>query len=91
MSEFINGFGNAGLLAERAKKDENGNSLTLTIEEDKVTEIGGKPVGGGSSVSITETTVSSSIQDSNGDDILDSSNEAIGDSNSVTFVSGING
>ena len=91
MSEFINGFGNAGLLAERAKKDENGNSLTLTIEEDKVTEIGGKPVGGGgSSIDITETTVGG-IQDSNGNVILDSNNEAIGDSNSVSFVSGING
>ena len=49
MSTLIHGFGEAELLADRAKKDENGNSLTLTIEEDKVTEIGGKSIGGGGS------------------------------------------
>ena len=89
MGTLIHGFGEADLLADRAKKDENGNSLTLTIEEDKVTEIGGKSIGGGSSISITETTFGG-IKDSNDNDILDSNNEVIGDANSETFVSGIN-
>ena len=89
MGTLIHGFGEADLLADRAKKDENGNSLTLTIEEDKVTEIGGKAVGGGSSISITEITLGG-IKDSSNNDILDSNNEIIGDSNSETFVSGIN-
>ena len=40
--EKINDF---GILAARASEDVNGNSLALTISENKVIEIGGKSVG----------------------------------------------
>ena len=47
--DLYTGFGNQKILAERAKKDINGNSLELTISGDTVTAIGGKTVGGGGS------------------------------------------
>lgn len=46
--DLYTGFGNQKILAERAKKDINGNSLELTIENEKVTAIGGVSIGGGS-------------------------------------------
>ena len=45
--ELFSGFGDQKILAERANKDINGNSLELTISGDTVTAIGGKTVGGG--------------------------------------------
>ena len=47
--ELFSGFGDQKILAERAKKDINGNSLELSISGDTVTAIGGKSVGGGGS------------------------------------------
>ena len=44
--ELYTGFGNQKILAERAKKDINGNSLELTISDNKVTAIGGKSLAG---------------------------------------------
>lgn len=44
--DLYTGFGNQKILAERAKKDINGNSLELTISDNKVTAIGGKSLAG---------------------------------------------
>jgi hypothetical protein len=48
MSELLfSDYDGAKILAERAKKDINGLDLELTVEDDKVTAIGGKGIGGG--------------------------------------------
>lgn len=54
---FFDGFGEQKVLAERARKDINGESLELTISEGQVTAIGGKPVAGsgGSGLPVSET------------------------------------
>ena len=53
---FFDGFGEQKVLAERARKDINGNSLELTIAENLVTAIGGVSVAGsGSETNIIET------------------------------------
>jgi uncharacterized protein (TIGR02145 family) len=44
--DLYTGFGNQKILAERAKKDINGNSLELTISDNKITQIGGKTISG---------------------------------------------
>lgn len=44
--ELFTGFGDQKILAERANKDINGNSLELTISDDKITQIGGKTISG---------------------------------------------
>lgn len=75
MSTLIHGFGEADLLADRAKKDENGNSLTLTIEENKVTEIGGKSIGGGSELPSGGETGQVLTKTSNGSEWADAPKE----------------
>lgn len=48
MSELLfSDYDGAKILAERAKKDINGLDLELTVEDDKVTAIGGKEIAGG--------------------------------------------
>ena len=46
--ELFSGFGDQKILAERANKDINGNSLELGISSNQVVSIGGFPLYGGS-------------------------------------------
>lgn len=48
---YFSGFGDQKILAERAEKaekDVNGNSLELTVVDNKITAIGGKGITGSS-------------------------------------------
>ena len=50
MSEILfDQYGDKKILAERAKKDVNGNSLELTVTDNKITAIGGKSIDAGTS------------------------------------------
>ena len=68
-----------------ADVDVNGNSLELTIEDDKVKAIGNIPVGGGGDESVWTSETSSALDDDNGGNILDENDEVIGDENSETL------
>lgn len=67
-----------------ADVDVNGNSLELTIEDDKVKAIGNIPVGGGDESVWTDETFNA-LADDDGDDILDENDEAIGDETAETL------
>lgn len=67
-----------------ADVDVNGNSLELTIEDEKVKAIGNIPVGGGDESVWTDETFNA-LADDDGDDILDENNEAIGDEDAETL------
>lgn len=67
-----------------ADVDVNGNSLELTIEDEKVKAIGNIPVGGGDESVWTDETFNA-LGDDNGDNILDENSEAIGDEDAETL------
>lgn len=67
-----------------ADVDVNGNSLELTIEDEKVKAIGNIPVGGGDD-SVWTSETSNALADDDGDDILDENAEAIGDEDAETL------
>jgi uncharacterized protein (TIGR02145 family) len=67
-----------------ADVDVNGNSLELTIEDEKVKAIGNIPVGGGDESVWTDETFNA-LGDDNGDNILDENDEAIGDEDAETL------
>lgn len=67
-----------------ADVDVHGNSLELTIEDEKVKAIGNIPVGGGDESVWTDETFNA-LGDDNGDNILDENNEAIGDEDAETL------
>jgi len=67
-----------------ADVDVNGNSLELTIEDEKVKAIGNIPVGGGDESVWTDETFNA-LSDDEGDDILDENGEAIGDEDAETL------
>ena len=71
--------------AEKADTDVNGNSLELTIEDDKVKAIGNIPVGGGGDESVWTSETSSALDDDNGGNILDENDEVMGDENAETL------
>lgn len=80
-TQYFSSYDNKTIMAD---VDVNGNSLELTIEDDKVKAIGNIPVGGGDdSVWTSETT--NALADNDGDDILDENNEVIGDENAETL------
>jgi hypothetical protein len=67
-----------------ADVDVNGNSLELTIEDEKVKAIGNIPVGGGDD-SVWTSETSNALADDEGDDILDEEGNVIGDENAETL------
>ena len=67
-----------------ADVDVNGNSLELTIEDEKVKAIGNIPVGGGDESVWTDETFNA-LGDDNGEDILDENDEDIGDEDAETL------
>lgn len=67
-----------------ADVDVNGNSLELTIEDEKVKAIGNIPVGGGDESVWTDETFNA-LGDDNGENILDENDEAIGDEDAETL------
>ena len=90
MSEFLfDQYGDQKILAERAKKDINGLSLELTVADDKVTEIGGLPVGAEDGEWIDHTF--NAIEDDNGGTLLDDDGHPIGDDESTTLWKSYNG
>ena len=90
MSEFLfDQYGDQKILAERAKKDINGLSLELTVTDDKVTEIGGLPVGAEDGEWIDHTF--NAIEDDNGGTLLDDDGHPIGDDESTTLWKSYNG
>ena len=80
-TQYFSSYDNKTIMAD---VDVNGNSLELTIEDDKVKAIGNIPVGGGDD-SVWTSETSNSLTDNDGDDILDENNEVIGDENAETL------
>lgn len=81
--ELFSGFDGQKILAERANKDINGNSLELTISGETVTAIGGKTVGGGMSSMLGKSEFGGTILDNSGEPITDNTGEAIQDATAV--------
>lgn len=83
-TKFFTSWDGKKIFAEKAKTDVNGNSLALTIEDEKVTAIGDIPVGGGDDSVWTDETYNA-LSDDNDDEILDDNNEPIGGEDSETL------
>lgn len=82
MSErYFSGYDGKTVMAD---VDVNGNSLELTIEDEKVKAIGNIPVGGGDESVWTDETFDA-LGDDDGDNILDENNEPIGGEDSETL------
>lgn len=79
--QYFSGWDDKTIMAD---VDVNGNSLELTIEDEKVKAIGNIPVGGGDESVWTEETYNA-LSDDNDDEILDENNEPIGGEDSETL------
>lgn len=79
--QYFSGWDDKTIMAD---VDVNGNSLELTIEDEKVKAIGNIPVGGGDESVWTDETYNA-LSDDNDDEILDENNEPIGGDDSETL------